>query len=318
MTGTPKASIVVPSRGGAVRLPHLFAALQAQTEQSWEAIIVIDGDVDDSASVVEAAAAELPVRAIVFPENRGRAAALNAGFAAARGDVFIRCDDDMRPRLDWLAGHLAVHAEELAGGEAAGAIALPLNIYPPTPYSRVYGAARDIRFREEAYAVAPERHWRYWGGNVSATRMSFDRVGHYDESFRAYGWEDVEWGYRAAQAGVRVRLHPELETPHYIAATTTEIRVRRAYLSGAARRRFEAKHGRDAHGADAAARGPWDRLVALNARILGLPALQRASRVVDRTVDRLPKYVAEKQISLLVEAAANSGYRRQEGVDGHV
>ena len=313
----PKASIVVPSRGGAVRLPHLLAALRAQTEPSWEAIVVIDGDVDDSESVVAAAAANGdPVRAIVFPENRGRAAALNAGFAAARGDVLIRSDDDMRPRPEWLAGHLAAHAEEFAGGAPAGAIALPINIYPPTPYSRAYGAERNGRFRQEAYAVAPERQWRYWGGNVSVSRASFERVGPYDESFRAYGWEDVEWGYRAAQAGVQVRLHPELETPHHIAATTTEIRVARAYLSGAARRRFEAKHGREAHGTEAPARGTWNRLVAGTAKVLGLPALRRAARFADRTADLLPKYLAEKQISLLVEAAGRSGGIRAETEQG--
>ena len=311
MNRTPKASIVIPSRGGAVRLPHLFRALEAQTEPSWEAVVVIDGDIDDSASVVEAAAHDgLPVRAIVLPENRGRAAALNAGFEAATGEVLIRCDDDMRPKPEWLAGHLAAHAEELAGGEPAGAIALPLNIYPPTPYARVYGNDRDVRFREEAYAVEPDRQWRYWGGNVSVTRAAYDRVGPYDESFRAYGWEDVEWGYRAAQAGVRVRLHPELETPHHIAATTTETRVTRAYLSGAARRRFERKHGPKAHGSDARAAGPWNRLVALIARLFTLPQFRRSARLVDRTVDQLPKYLAEKAISLLVEAAAQSGYRR--------
>ncbi|MCV5935170.1 glycosyltransferase, partial [Escherichia coli] len=76
----PTASLVIPSRGGAARLPHLIDALRAQTTQDWEAIVVIDGDVDNSASVVEAARDELPIHSIVFPENRGRSAELNEGF----------------------------------------------------------------------------------------------------------------------------------------------------------------------------------------------------------------------------------------------
>ena len=84
-----KASVIVPSRGGAERLPRLLDALSRQTYESWEAVIVLDGDIDGSASVVERYS-HLPVQVLVFPENRGRVAALNAGFAAADGDVLYR------------------------------------------------------------------------------------------------------------------------------------------------------------------------------------------------------------------------------------
>ena len=77
------ASIIIPSRGGAKRLPRLLSALAAQDDRDWEAIVVIDGDVDGSRQVVERYR-HLPVRSTVFPENRGRVAALNAGFAAAQ------------------------------------------------------------------------------------------------------------------------------------------------------------------------------------------------------------------------------------------
>ena len=50
--GTPVASIVVPTRGGRERLPVLLRALAAQTEPDWEAIVVVDGDVDDSAGLL--------------------------------------------------------------------------------------------------------------------------------------------------------------------------------------------------------------------------------------------------------------------------
>ena len=89
------ASIVVPSRGGAGRLPALFESLRRQTTQDVEMIVVLDEVIDDSESVVRAAGDELPIRPIVFPENRGRAAALNAGFLDSKGEVLIRADDDL-------------------------------------------------------------------------------------------------------------------------------------------------------------------------------------------------------------------------------
>nr|WP_307861105.1 glycosyltransferase family A protein [Microbacterium sp. SD291] len=304
--------MVIPSRGGADRLPHLFAALRAQTESSWEAIVVIDGDIDGSAAVVDVVRDELPVTSIVFPENRGRSAALNAGFAAARGDVLIRCDDDLRPWVDYVAGHVARHA-----GDSVGVIGLYRNIYPATPYARAYGIERDLRFRRSAYSAEASEVWRYWAGNVSVTRATFDRVGNYDTTFRTYGWEDVDWGYRLKESDVPVELAPELETDHHVAATTTEVRVRRAFYSGAARLKFEAKHGVDTSGALNRRTGLWDRLVSITAR-KDLAALSRSARSLDATLDRLPRWLAEKRVSLLVEAAAVSGLAHPEQVSNDV
>lgn len=305
----PRASIVVPTRGGATRLLHLLDALRLQTESSWEAIVVIDGDVDESAAVVDLAAGDLPVRALVLPENRGRSAALNAGFAQARGEVLIRCDDDLRPGPDYVAAHLARHE-----GASCGVVGLYRNVFPPTPYARVYGAPRDERFRAEAYAAPADRRWRYWAGNVSVTRESYERVGGYDPAFRAYGWEDVDWGYRLHAAGVPVLLAPELETPHHVAATTTEGRVRRAFHAGAARRAFEAKHGSAALGAAPRARGAWGRIVDRTAARDGRAALEARARRADRALSRMPRWAAEKRVAWLVEAAGLSGQQRPDEV----
>lgn len=305
----PHTSIVVPTRGGAHRLPYLFAALRAQTDPSWEAIVVVDGDIDDSASVIEAARAELPITTIVFPENRGRSAALNAGFAAARGDVLIRCDDDLRPASDYVANHVLYH-----DGYTRGVIGLYLNEYPDTPYARAYGRQRDERFRRDAYAGPVANRWRYWAGNVSVTRATYDRIGDYDTRFRAYGWEDVDWGYRLWRSGIEIRLGSELETPHHVAAVTTEIRVKRAFAAGAARQTFAAKHGTDVLGTRTPGEGAWGRLIDRTAERKGLDALLRKARAADRSLDRFPRWAAEKRVAWLVEAAALSGELRPDEV----
>ncbi|MBP1326224.1 glycosyltransferase involved in cell wall biosynthesis [Leucobacter exalbidus] len=308
----PRVSIVVPSRGGVERLPKLFECLRAQTEPSWEVVVVVDGDIDDTADLLERVRHELPVTPIVFPENRGRSAALNAGFAAARGEVLVRCDDDLRPDPGYVAAHLAQHT-----GEPRGAIGLVRNIYPETAYARAYGLERDTRFREEAYHATPERRWRYWGGNVSVTRETYDRVGPYDTNFRAYGWEDVDWGYRLYASGTPVDFAFDAETDHWIAATTTESRVRRAFYSGAARLTFDAKHGAGVSGSTARGTGLWDRLVTHQAQ-RSLADLSRSAAKLDTALDRMPRWLAEKRVSLLVEAAAVSGLLHPEQVANDV
>ena len=90
----------------------------------YEAIVVIDGDIDGSEAVV-ASYQHLPVRCIVLPENRGRVTALNTGFAAATGEVLIRADDD----FELSPGHLAAHVGAHEQGRV-GVVGLPLNIAP--------------------------------------------------------------------------------------------------------------------------------------------------------------------------------------------
>lgn len=46
------ASIIVPSRCGALRLPILLSALSRQDCAGFEVIIVVDGDMDNSAEVL--------------------------------------------------------------------------------------------------------------------------------------------------------------------------------------------------------------------------------------------------------------------------
>jgi glycosyltransferase involved in cell wall biosynthesis len=297
------ASIVVPSRGGAHRLPRLFASLAEQTTDAWEVLVVLDGDIDDSADVVTEWSQVLPVRAIQFSENRGRSAALNAGFAAAGGDVLVRCDDDLLPSPRYVEHHLSRHQ-----GMPVGVVGLYRNQFPPTGYARAYGEPADVKFRRDAYATSPERTWRYWAGNVSTTREVHDLVGAYDPDFRAYGWEDVDWGYRLHALGIPVVLAPELETSHHVAATTTTGRAQRAFYSGAARLRFEAKHGTDMLPPATPGAGLWSRAVRVTAARLTEERLVRAGTTVDRCLPRLPAPLGRKAVALLVESAALAGH----------
>jgi len=305
------ASIVIPSRGGAGRLPTLLDALAAQDDPAWEAIVVLDGDIDDSAGVVAAYEQELPVRSIVFPENRGRVAALNAGFEAARGEVLIRCDDDLIPAPDYVHIHRTRHDEGLCG-----LIGLPINQPVETPYWSAYGASADEQFRAAAYRTPEHMTWRFWGGNVSVPREVHEHVGGYSPAYRGYGYEDVDYGYRLHRVGIPIRLVPELETPHRMAAVTTRIRSDRAYESGAARRVFESRHGIGVLG-DPWRLEPsaWNSLVQLVAHTSSHGGLLRMAGLIDEATRRLPGAVARKLIALNVEAAGLAGYRAGERRD---
>ena len=298
----PKATIVVPSRGGAARLPTLFRALRAQTERDFDVIVVLDGDIDNSERVVEdeRAAGQIDVRAIVFPENRGRVAALNAGFEAANGDVFIRCDDDFEPRSNYVARHVELHADV-----EQGVVGVAENVFADTPYARAYGKASDARFHEDARTVAPESAWKFWAGNVSVSAETYRKIGPYDSDYRAYGWEDVDWGYRLKAAGIPIVVDEQLITPHHLAAVNTQIRSRRAFQSAAARHLFERKHPE----AMADYYLPWSPWNIVVRAVASLPpkATLRIAQGVDKVLPNLPQPLASKLVALVVEGCALGG-----------
>ncbi len=299
------ASVVVPTRGGRGRLPRLLASLAAQTLASWEAIVVVDGDTDGTAEWL--ASADHRVRTIVLPENRGRSLALTEGFAAATGEVLIRCDDDLELGPDFLTAHLAHHGDP---DRPVGVIGLCRNVYADSGYARAYGRPADARARAAAYTAAPDRTWRHWGANVSVTRATYERVGPYDTRYRAYGWEDADWGYRLHHLGVPVVIDPACEVLHFGAAASTLDRARRAYLSAAARETFRAIHGPEADPPVARPRGAWNRLVDMAARPLSLRTLPTLAVVADAAARTLPQPLGEKAVALTVEAASVAGSRR--------
>lgn len=288
-----------------MRLPRLLSALGAQTHPDVEVIVVVDGDIDGSEQVL--ASSSVPVRTIVFPENRGRSAALNAGFDAATGDVLIRCDDDLEPPPTWIAAHVAAHV-----GELVGVVGLCRNVYPDGPYARAYGLKADALFTQQAYATPADLMWKYWAANVSVTRATYDRIGPYSSAYRTYGWEDVDWGYRLHAAGVPVRILPDAECLHHGASVSTVIRSQRAYLSGAARHTFEKQHGVGASGLIARPGGVWGAAVRSLAYGAGEARVRRFASFVDRLLPIVPPAAGEKLAALSIESAAIAGYDRND------
>jgi glycosyltransferase involved in cell wall biosynthesis len=93
-------SVVVPFLNEAATLEELhrrITAAMAPLAPAHEIILVDDGS-DDGGELIAEALAEIDpaVRVIRFTRNFGKAAALSAGFAEARGDVIVTMDADLQ------------------------------------------------------------------------------------------------------------------------------------------------------------------------------------------------------------------------------
>ncbi len=210
------------SHGGARRLPTLLESLRGQTITDVEMIVVLDGEVDGSAGRARAAT-DLPVSLVAFPENRGRAAALNAGFGPHAGTCWSArtTTSGSSPTSPSTTG-----ACTRTAGAAWWRCAATSSRTRRTPGPTAGTPTRRSGRRRSPPAGA---HLALVVGQRLTTREDHELVGEYDESFREYGWEDIDWGYRLHRLGVPIVVPSGFTTLHHGPVTTTVERALRAY-----------------------------------------------------------------------------------------
>src|SRR6266542_3589679 len=92
---------------------------QDYPSSQYEIIVVVDGSADGTAEALRALSPRL---CVLEQENRGPAAARNAGARAASGELLTFLDDDMTCEPELVREHVAAHfsLEHAEGEETAG------------------------------------------------------------------------------------------------------------------------------------------------------------------------------------------------------
>ena len=227
-------SVVIPTYNRASELEQTLASLANLSHPgSWEVIVVDNNSRDATPQVVASAAAKFPtaLRYVLEPQV-GRSAALNAGIAAAKGEIIANTDDDVRFEPDWLQQA----AEALIRGQCdfVGGKVLPL-----------WGGRRPAWLSDKG-----GQHWAVialldfgphplefgkrfapLGVNLAFKREAFDRAGLWDTGLgrkagTLLGQEVREWMLRARNVGLRGMYAPKMVVHHVIPAD----RLRKRYF----------------------------------------------------------------------------------------
>ena len=91
----PLVSVVLTSYNYAHYVGEAIDSVFAQTHRRCELIVVDDGSSDGSPKVISEKLAHAPMPAqAIYQENLGQAAAMNAGFALAKGEIVAFLDSD--------------------------------------------------------------------------------------------------------------------------------------------------------------------------------------------------------------------------------
>ena len=200
-------SVVIPTYRRRDSVERCLRALARQTlpADQYEVIVSIDGSEDGTREMVEALLAPYALQALWQP-NRVRAAACNAGIAAASGRILVLLDDDMEPDHECLEMHARRHAEDSQLGVVGAAPIVPDQTAPK--------AASYVtrKFNHHLESLAEEGYQfklrDFYSGNFSIQRALMNYVGGFDDAFKVYGNEDVELSLRLRAAGVRLVFEP--------------------------------------------------------------------------------------------------------------
>lgn len=232
-------SVVIPTFNQLSRLKLTLASIDAQKMDfdKFEVVIVNDGSTDDSAAYLEERKTEWNLR-VINQDNRGRAAARNAGALAAKGDYILFCDDDCIMSPHFIATHYNYqkeHSRVLHGqivtlthmrffdDPSDGTLMYPYNeIKTKKAFIKGIITEEDIKknfhskialnkrlnsieklIKEIFIGNAENLYWiGFTGGNVSMPRDWLESAGMFNESFgKNWGCEDLELGYRLQKKG---------------------------------------------------------------------------------------------------------------------
>jgi GT2 family glycosyltransferase len=210
----PAFSVVIPTHDRLDVLPEVLDAVEGQRgAPAFEVVVVDDGSGDGTREFLAGRRFGVPAR-VLCQENRGPAAARNAGVRAAAGERVAFLGDDTVPTPGWLAAHARAH--ESRGGGAELAVIGYTRWHPrvrTNPFLR-YINEYGLQF---GYALIEDRedvpfNFFYTSNLSLARRRLVDEP--FDERFPYPAWEDIELSYRLSKSGQRLVYEPRAVALH--------------------------------------------------------------------------------------------------------
>jgi GT2 family glycosyltransferase len=187
-------TVVIPTRDRWSILRKTLAALDRQTTQGFETVVVVDGVDQDPPDL----------GATTFVKERGGpGAARNAGVERTSRSLVLFLGDDMIPMRTLVERHIAAHCREPTSRTAVLGHA---KWHPRVGWSRLAHwldwSSSQFDYRTIS---GDDAGWpRFYSSNVSLKRELFLDAGGFDEDFM-FDYEDLDFGWRLHQAGMVLR-----------------------------------------------------------------------------------------------------------------
>jgi GT2 family glycosyltransferase len=238
---TPAISVVLSTVGTNASLRRVLDGYKDRPpdEGSFELVLALDAAAPDPESVAELVAG-LPYPARIVRGSRpGLSANRNAGTEAAAASIVLYTDDDTIPAPGLLAEHLRwhrAHPQKFVGvlGLIRWAPELAISTF-------MRWLDRGIQF-DFPFIAGVEAGWgRFYGANVSVKREFALELGGFDEVNLPYGYEDLDFGRRAHDQGMRL-LYNRWAVVDHLREMTPEFWIKRVRRVATSEHTFVAMH----------------------------------------------------------------------------
>jgi GT2 family glycosyltransferase/glycosyltransferase involved in cell wall biosynthesis len=211
------ASVVIPNWNGRDLLekymPSIIAAL---ADRPGNEILVVDNGSQDASA--EFLRERFPsVRVLALDRNLGFGGGSNAGFRAAKNDIVVLLNSDMRVERDFLAPLLEAFTDETIFSVACQIFfSDPNKLREETGLTQSWwenGSIR-VRHRDDAAIQVPYPCAYGGGGSCAFDRRKFLELGGFDELLAPFYMEDTDVGYLAWKRGWKVLYQPRSVVYH--------------------------------------------------------------------------------------------------------
>ncbi len=222
---TPAIGVLIPTYNRSHDLVRTLDHLGAQTYKDFEVVIINDGSTDDTASQIERYRNNAPFP-IFFEtqKNGGPAAARNRGIALMRTPITVLIGDDTYPAVDFIRLHLGFHQlhPEL-DSVAVGYTRYSEEHQRVTPFMRWLNSD-GVQFAYGELLAGRSASWRHFYTANLSFKTAYLRDNRFDETFKHYGMEDIELGYRLhARCNLQMTFLPEAIANHVHPITFSNI-----------------------------------------------------------------------------------------------
>ncbi len=217
MPSPPLLSIIIPAHNAAETLQVCLDSVLASSD-SVQVIVVDDGSTDATAQIASRAMAtkseaagsprsivSAPCRVIRLEQNRGAAAARNAGASAAKGAILFFLDADIVMARD-------AAARILCEFDRDPSLAALFGSYQKDTVPQNFFSVYKNLLHHYTHQNSSEQAVTFCGGYGAIRHQVFSALGGFDESYSAL--EDIELGYRLHRAGYPIRLVKDLQFTH--------------------------------------------------------------------------------------------------------
>ncbi len=211
------ATLVIPNWNGKELLerflPSWVAAIAGHPES--EIVVVDNGSTDGSADWI---ATHYPdVRVLALPKNLGFGGGSNAGFRAAKNDVVVLLNSDMRVETGFLAPLLAGFTDD-----SVFAVSCQIFLGDKTKRREETGLTEGwwqdgglrVSHREDPQVDCLFPCFYGGGGSCAFDRRKFLELGGFDELLAPFYLEDTDLGFLAWKRGWKVLYQPASVVHH--------------------------------------------------------------------------------------------------------